>query len=189
MAFTPGPNNIMIMTSGLNHGIRASLPQLAGIALGVPTMFIAVGLGLGVVFEMYPQLHGIVKIIGTLYLIYLAWQISQSSAGNGSESLAKPFTFLQTMLFQWVNPKSWILVTTSIATFTAIGEHVLYQVIIMSLFFVLIGFLSAGTWLCFGYSLKTLLKKTSYRRVFNIAMAVLLLVSILPITLEIFDFS
>ena len=70
MAFTPGPNNIMIMTSGLNHGIRASLPQLAGIALGVPTMFIAVGLGLGVVFEMYPQLHGIVKIIG-LSLIHI----------------------------------------------------------------------------------------------------------------------
>ena len=184
MAFTPGPNNIMIMTSGLNHGVRASLSHLAGIAIGVPTMFVALGLGLGVVFERYPQIHLAIKIIGALYLIYLAWLIARASAVESEQAVTAPLTFFQSMLFQWVNPKSWLIATYTIATFTVVGSDLLSQILLIAIVFLIAAFVSSGTWLLFGMSLQTLLKKHLYRHIFNITMAILLLVSVLPITLK-----
>lgn len=184
MAFTPGPNNIMIMTSGLNHGVRASVPHLAGISIGVPAMFIAVGLGLREIFLRYPQLHIAIKIIGVLYLIYLSWQIARASAVESKQGLAAPLTFLQSMLFQWVNPKSWLISGTTVAAFTVVGTELLSQILLIALVFLFAAFISSGTWLLFGMSLQKLLKKRRYRHVFNITMAVLLLLSVLPITLK-----
>lgn len=189
MAFTPGPNNIMIMTSGLNHGLRASLPHLAGIGFGMPAMFLALGLGFGVVFERFPALHFVIKVVGTLYLIYLAWCIARSSSVKTKQGGAKPFTFLQAILFQWVNPKGWIFVMTTIGTFTVVGQHFLVQMLSIALVFVVVGFLSGGSWLLFGFSLQKLLEKPLYRNVFNITMALFLLISVLPVTLQMLNFS
>jgi len=184
MAFTPGPNNIMIMASGLNHGVRASLPHLVGIGLGVPSMFLALGLGLALVFERYPQVHTVIKVVGALYLIYLAWQIAHTAAVESRKRPVKPFTLVQTVLFQWMNPKSWVVGTTAIATFTTVGEGLLGQVLIIALAFMVMAFLSAGTWLLFGVSLQVWLKKPLYRHIFNVSMAIILVVSVLPVTLQ-----
>ena len=78
MSITPGPNNVMLMASGLNFGVNKSLPHLFGVCLGFPSMFILVGLGLGVVFEQYPIIHDVIKVLGIVYLIYLAWQIAHA---------------------------------------------------------------------------------------------------------------
>ena len=184
MAFTPGPNNIMIMASGLNHGVRASLPHLAGIVIGVPAMFIAIGLGMRELFERYPQLHLTIKIIGVLYIVYLAWRIARASAVESKQGLAAPLTFFQSMLFQWVNPKAWLISGTTIAAFTVVGAELLGQILLIALVFLLTAFLGSSTWLLFGLSLQRLLKKRLYRHIFNVTMAILLLASVLPIAFQ-----
>jgi len=103
---TPGPNNIMIMTSGLNHGIKNSIPHLLGICFGFPIMVVLIGLGFVVVFKMYPLFHEILKILGVIYLSYLAWLIASSSPTSLEGKKSKPFSFTQAALFQWVNPKA-----------------------------------------------------------------------------------
>ncbi len=174
----------MIMTSGLNHGVRASLPHLAGIAIGVPAMFIAIGLGMRELFERYPQLHLTIKIIGVLYIVYLAWRIARASVVESKQGFATPFTFFQSMLFQWLNPKAWLISGTAIAAFTVVGGELLGQILLIALVFLLTAFLGSSTWLLFGLSLQRLLKKRLYRHIFNITMAILLLVSVLPVTFQ-----
>ena len=184
-AFTPGPNNIMIMTSGLNFGVRASLPHLLGICFGVPTMFLAVGFGLGYVFERYAALHEIIQVAGILYLCYLAWLIARAEPASSKDSgRSKPFSFLQAAMFQWVNPKAWIMGTSAIAAYTTVGADVNMQIIMIALVFCVIAFPAAGSWLVFGAGLNRLLANPLHRRIFNISMALLLVASIVPILLE-----
>ena len=112
---TPGPNNAMIMASGLNYGIQRSLPHYLGIILGFPAMVIAVGLGLTSLFEKYAVLHLLLKAAGASYLTFLAWKIASAPVSDLSVTEGKPFTFLQAAAFQWVNPKAWVLVEYSLA--------------------------------------------------------------------------
>ena len=184
MLFTPGPNNVMLMTSGLNFGINKSLPHLFGVCLGFPSMVVMVGLGLGVIFEQYPIIHDVIKVLGVLYLIYLAWQIAHAKPSAVSGKASSPFTFLQAALFQWVNPKAWVMASTSIAVYTSAAEDVLYQILLLATVFVLIGFCSGSTWLFLGKSLKRLLKSDAHRVLFNTVMASLLVASVFPAIYE-----
>ena len=185
-AITPGPNNIMIMASGLNFGLRASLPHLLGISLGVPAMLLMVGIGAGYLFERYPLLHEIIKIAGVLYLLYLAWLIARS-APSSSEQRSAPLTFFQAALFQWVNPKTWIMGTSAIAAYTSVGTDMALQVAIICLVFFLMALPSAGTWLVFGRALQRLLRRPHHRNVFNIVMAILLVASVVPVVDELIE--
>ena len=183
-AFTPGPNNIMIMSSGLNFGIRPSLPHLFGICFGFPSMFIAIGFGLGYVFELYPWLHRAIKIFGITYLIYLSWLIATATTSASITSRSKPFSFFQAALFQWVNPKAWIMGTSALATFTTGGENIYQQVFVLALVFFIFAFPSSGSWLLLGQSLKRIISNPLQQRAFNISMALLLVGSIVPIAYE-----
>ena len=110
MAFTPGPNNVMVLSSGLTYGFRRTLPHIAGIAIGVSFMVAAVGLGLGTIFIAYPVLQTILKYAGIAYLIYLAFGIAMSaSVAPGQEGQRGPMTFWTAALFQWVNVKGWVI--------------------------------------------------------------------------------
>ena len=180
-AFTPGPNNIMIMSSGLNYGVKASLPHLLGICLGFPSMMLAVGLGLGYFFERYPMLHSSVQIIGVLYLIYLAWLIAVSSPYTSNKQQPQPLTFIQAALFQWVNPKAWVMGTSALAAYTVVGAQMASQVVIVVSVFMLMAFPSAGVWLLFGKGLQALLSQPSRIRRFNYVMSALLIMSIVPV--------
>lgn len=180
-AITPGPNNIMIMASGLNFGTVRSLPHLLGICFGFPVMIILIGTGLGVVFELYPILHEIIKVVGIAYLIYLAWRIANADKNARATAPGKPFTFLQSALFQWVNPKGWIMASSAIAAYTTVGNDIFLQVLLIAFIFFLVTFPSAGTWLIFGVGLQRFLEQPKYRRIFNISMALLLIISILPV--------
>jgi len=192
---TPGPNNIMIMTSGLNYGITRTLPHFFGICLGFPTMVIAVGLGLGSLFQSFPVLHSIIRILGISYLLYLAWKIAttkvspamvsstpqnQGAADESSDSLSKPLSFVQAALFQWVNPKAWVMVVSSLAAFTSVGSELFTQALLIALSFFLVSFPCVGTWLLGGAFLRRLFKRPGQLQVFNVTMAILLALSILP---------
>jgi len=116
---TPGPNNIMVMTSGLNFGVKSTIPHLLGVCIGFPIMVILLGLGLGLIFDLYPFIHEFIKIFGVLYLLYLAWKIANSTSQIAGKQQQKPFSFIQAALFQWLNPKAWIMATSAIAAYTS----------------------------------------------------------------------
>jgi len=180
---TPGPNNIMLMTSGVNFGIKRSIPHLMGISLGFPTMILAVGLGLSAIFQAYPFIHIVIKLIGISYLLYLSWLIANSSNKMEGKQVSKPFTFLQAAAFQWVNPKGWIMAVGAIATFTSVQQELNSQVMTIASVFLCVAFPCAIVWLGFGVALKRLLKNERQQRIFNITMALLLVASIIPMML------
>ena len=180
---TPGPNNIMLMTSGVNFGIKRSIPHLMGISLGFPTMILAVGLGLSAIFQAYPFIHIVIKVIGISYLLYLSWLIANSSSKMEGKQVSKPFSFLQAAAFQWVNPKGWIMAVGAIATFTSVQQELNSQVITIASVFLCVAFPCAIVWLGFGVALKRLLKNERQQRIFNISMALLLVASIIPMML------
>lgn len=181
---TPGPNNIMIMTSGLNYGVKSSLPHLLGICFGFPAMVIMVGLGFSVVFENYPLFHEVIKVLGVIYLLYLAWLIGSSSPTSLEGEKSKPFTFTQAALFQWVNPKAWVMATGAVSAYTSISSDIFSQVLMIALAFFIVAFPCVGIWLVFGVGLKRYLKSATHQKMFNLAMALLLVASVLPVMKE-----
>ena len=183
-AITPGPNNAMILASGLNHGIRRSLPHLFGINVGFMVMVIVVGLGLGTMFAAAPMLHDVIKIVGILYLSYLAWLIAATPVNDLERQEAKPLSFWQAGLFQWVNPKAWIMVTGAIAAYTSPAADMALQVLVMAGIFFVMGTPCTTVWLCGGASLKHLLRKPAHQRAFNVSMAILLIASISPVVID-----
>ena len=184
MSFTPGPNNVMLMTSGLNFGVRKSVPHMMGICLGFPSMVFMMGVGLGVIFEQYPVIHEVIKVFGIIYLLYLAWRIANAKSKTLDGKIPQPFTFLQAALFQWVNPKAWVMASTSIAVYTSAKTGIFYQVVAIAVMFFLVGFFSTGTWLLLGHGLKRFLTSESHQMLFNVTMAALLVASVFPAIYE-----
>lgn len=181
---TPGPNNIMMLASGVNFGVRKSLPHYLGICFGFPIMVMLVGCGLGFVFAQYPLIHQVINVIGIGYLLYLAWCIADSAPQALDAKHAKPFSFWQAFAFQWVNPKAWIMATGAVAAYTTAGDSVYAQVLLIAGVFFLVSFPCIGAWLCFGVGLKRFLKDPLHHKVFNITMAFLLLASVVPIVAD-----
>ncbi len=183
---TPGPNNAMIMTSGLNYGIRRSLPHYTGICLGFPAMVIAVGLGMAQLFDQVPILQVILKVAGAGYLSYLAWKIATAPVSQLNKIQGKPFSFVQAAAFQWVNPKAWVLAIGATVTYTVISNSYVLQVLTIALIFLVFGSPCIMLWLLFGTSLKTILKNPSNVRIFNVSMALLLMGSLIPVFMDLY---
>lgn len=151
---TPGPNNIMILASGLNFGILKSLPHYLGVCIGFPIMVILIGLGFGFIFERFPVVHTYIRIIGIAYLIFLSWKIASSAPNSLNAKQARPFSFLQAVLFQWVNPKAWIMATSAVAAFTSGNANILLQVSIIALAFMVVAFPCTGLCSFLAYGLR-----------------------------------
>jgi len=171
----------MIMASGLNFGIRRSIPHALGIAIGFPIMLLALGSGLGTIFDRYPLFHEIIKVSGLLYLVYLAGRIAKAAPIEHAETSTKPLNFFQAALFQWVNPKAWVMGTGAISSFTVSNQSMFDQVAFIALTFLVAAAISVSLWLIVGYQLKLWLKDNRYQRWFNFTMAGLLIMSILPV--------
>jgi threonine/homoserine/homoserine lactone efflux protein len=183
MTITPGPNNVMVTTSGVNFGYKKTLPHILGITFGFPVMIVLIGLGLGSVFKSFPVIHHILKYIGAAYLLYLAWKIATFSSFDNNGDRNKPFTFLQAVLFQWVNPKAWIIAVGAIAAFTSVDNNVFFEVLLIAFVFFIVCFPCVSLWAFLGTNIKRLLTTDYYRKVFNISMACLLVLSLLPVFL------
>lgn len=183
---TPGPNNIMLMTSGMNFGIKKSLPHLVGVCVGFTVMVIGIAFGFSIVFEKFPLLHEAIKVLGVLYLLYLSWLIANANTDKLDTKKSKPFSFLQAALFQWVNPKAWVVVTSAVSAYTTIDQNVNWHIFAMACVFFIAAIITTVTWLFFGNGIKKILQSTKQQRLFNITMAVLLVVSMFPVMKEIY---
>jgi len=180
--FTPGPNNVMLMTSGLNFGFARTLPHAFGVSLGFGFLVAVVGLGLGAVFAAYPAIYAVLKYAGAAYLLYLAWRIATSGPTAGGRR-GRPMTFLEGAAFQWVNPKGWVMAIGAVTAYAAVARFPLNVALIAAIFAVL-GTLSSWTWLLFGTGLKTLVTDPEKVRVFNLVMALALAGSLIPVFFE-----
>jgi threonine/homoserine/homoserine lactone efflux protein len=184
MFFTPGPNNIMLLSSGLTYGFRRTLPHIAGIAVGFAFMVGVVGLGLGTIFIAYPVLQAILKYAGAAYLVYLAAIIAMAGPATPEQDNARgPMTFLGAAMFQWVNAKGWVMVIGTITAYAAIAGfpwNILMQVAIS----LLMGTASCIAWALFGSALRPWLTSALAIRAFNIVMAILLLASLYPVFMD-----
>lgn len=181
---TPGPNNMMLLASGVNFGVRRSVPHMLGISLGFMVLVICVGLGLGQLFAQFPALYSVLRYAGAAYLIYLAWKIAGSGAPSAGESRGKPFTFLQAAAFQWVNPKAWVMAIGAITTYTP-QQGFLFNVLVIAGLFALVNCPSVGLWTVAGSLLRRWLEHPLRLRLFNIGMALLLVASLYPILIDV----
>ncbi|WP_421853976.1 LysE family translocator [Oricola sp.] len=180
MAGSPGPNNMMMLTSGVRVGTRRSLPLAFGVACGMAILLTAVGLGLGAMFQIVPALKLVMRALSAAFLIWLAWKIATAGPLRPPEDGAPILGFRTGLLFQWINPKSWAVTTSAVATYLPEGG---------GLPFVVAGAAILGTvalctttiWIIFGGYLSRFLHDPRRATIFNIAMAVLLLASTLPI--------
>lgn len=180
---TPGPNNIMMLASGINFGIRRSIPHWLGICSGVPVMIMAFGLGLEQVFSLWPPAFMWLKILGGSYLLFLAYKIATTQPQTNNtplESHSKPMTFWQAVLFQWVNPKAWVMCLSAIPAFTSATQPMLPQLMLIAATFCCIGLAGVGCWLFAGSNIQRWLKNPTQLRAFNWSMSLLLLMSIIP---------
>jgi threonine/homoserine/homoserine lactone efflux protein len=183
MFFTPGPNNIMLLSSGLTYGFRRTVPHVAGVTVGFAFMIGAVGLGLGTVFIAWPMLQIILKYAGIAYLIYLAAAIAMSGPISAQDNRRGPMTFWGAAMFQWVNVKGWVMVIGTITAYAAIASFP-WNIVIQVALSLLLGALACSAWALFGSALRPLLTSPGMVRAFNIVMAVLLLASLYPVLSE-----
>jgi threonine/homoserine/homoserine lactone efflux protein len=177
---TPGPNNLMLMTSGANFGFRRSIPHMLGVGLGFPLMIVPVGLGVMQVFDLWPMSYTILKVLSVLYMLYLAWRIANAAPPDGAPKTgSKPLSFLQAAAFQWVNPKAWSMALGAI-TLYATGRDIA-AVLWVAGTYVAMGSISTTTWTVIGQQLRRLLNRPTRLRIFNWAMAALLVASLIPV--------
>lgn len=190
MSFTPGPNNFMVAASGANFGWRRTMPLYFGIIAGFVSLLLAVGFGLGAVFERYPILHEILRYAGAAYLVWLGIKIAtgwggKSQPADGAEKspandrgTGKPFGFLQGAAFQWINPKAWVLAVGAMAAFTLADRPMAPQVLMIVAVLGALAFPSLGLWLGSGVLVARYLKTERAMRIFNIALGCLCIASV-----------
>ena len=179
-SITPGPNNFMLLASGVNFGFQRTVPHILGISIGFAFLFVAVGFGLGALLTAFPALHTALKIAGGAYLLYLAWRIAMSrSLGKNGGATARPMRLHEAAAFQWVNPKAWVLAVTSMAVY-ADPQQPFLSVAVVVLVFTLVGLPSVSTWAGFGVALRGFLADPVRLKWFNIVMGLLLAATLWP---------
>ena len=182
MAFTPGPNNIMLAASGVNFGFERTIPHMIGVTVGFAGLVISCAAGLGLAFAAFPALHVALKIVGALYLLWLAYKVATARPADDDPTSTQPLSFWQALLFQWVNPKAWVASLSGISLFVRPShEYVDFAVVLGVFTACTVG--SVVTWAAFGVALRGLLSKPLYARIFNGTMGVLLVASIVPMVL------
>ncbi|NDJ80330.1 LysE family translocator [Vibrio campbellii] len=175
--FTPGPNNIMLMTSGANVGFKRTIPHMLGITLGFGAMLILVGIGLMSLFHAYPLTHDILKGLSFTYLLYLTYKIATSSKTEVKDGF-RPMSFLGAVAFQWVNPKGWSMALTAITVYSSGGSWL--ELALIAGIFCLANLPSVTFWTAAGIQLQRWLTTSKRIKGFNYGMAALLLLSTIP---------
>jgi len=181
-SITPGPNNIMLMSSGTNFGIKKSLPHMLGVSIGFALMVALVGVGLMQLFAIYPIIQKILKIVSITYLIYLSYKIAVAApVSPETAGQSKPFTFIQAALFQWVNPKAWTMALSAITLYAP--SNTFQEVIKVALAFGVVNLPSVSTWVVLGKQIRRFLSSHKKLRIFNYFMASLLLTTVFYLVL------
>ncbi|MDA0722465.1 MAG: LysE family translocator [Proteobacteria bacterium] len=177
---TPGPNNVMLMASGANYGLRRTVPHMLGISVGHAFMVFMVGVVLLGVFLAYPALNIVLKVVSAAYMLWLAWKIANAVPPEMKQVTGKPFTFLQAAAFQWVNPKAWFMATTAISAYAPQDRGLVLGSLMVAGIFATTNLPAVTIWAWIGVQLRRWLGTARRLRVFNISMALLLVASLWP---------
>ncbi len=181
-SITPGPNNLMLMTSGANFGVRRTVPHMLGVGLGFVFMAVLVGAGLSQVFVAVPQLYTALKVLSVVYLLYLAWKIATAPPPGEAAQAGRPMTFLAAAAFQWVNPKAWAMALTAVSVYAP--SQTLAGIVAVAVVFGIVNLPSVSAWAMLGQEMRRVLTNPGRMRAFNILMAVLLVLSLYPVLLH-----
>jgi threonine/homoserine/homoserine lactone efflux protein len=182
MAFTPGPNNVMLTASGVNFGMARTTPHMIGVVIGYAVLLCAAGAGVGSLIVAFPAIQTVLKIVGAAYMLWLAWKVANAGKASEDGGEGKPLTFLQAAAFQWVNPKGLIIAFGAVALYVH-PETAVRDFAIMLIVFTVATLGSTITWAGFGVALRKLLRNERHARIFNVVMALLLVASIVPMVL------
>jgi len=178
-SITPGPNNLMLMNSGANFGFKQTIPHMLGVGLGFTFMVLLVGLGVIQLFDRFPMSYDILKVLSIVYLVYLAFKIATSTGNLEQKSSGStPFTFVQAALFQWVNPKAWTMALTSISIYAPSKSFT--AVLVVAIVFGIVNLPCISSWIMLGQKIQVILTDQKRLRIFNITMALLLILSLYP---------
>lgn len=182
-SITPGPNNLMLMTSGINFGLSRTVPHMLGVSLGFTLMIALIGLGIMQVIEAVPGSYLVITIVSGLYLLYMAWKIATTNTtpveNQAANDASKPFTFIQAALFQWVNPKAWTMALTAISAYAPKSQGWVGVAVVAGVFGI-INLPSTGAWALMGVKMRWFLSNPVRLKTFNIVAALLLVASLYP---------
>ena len=174
---TPGPNNIMLLASGAQFGFRRTLPHMLGIVLGVASLLLSTLLGLGALFTLYPPLYSVLKWLGCAYILWLAWKIGSAPVGSldnktsgRKKSASAPMRWWQALLFQYVNPKAWMMAIGCVSTFAIAGDLYVLSGFWIIVLFAAVGFPAISMWAWAGIKIRQWLTDEKRQRGFNLVM-------------------
>ena len=183
MYVTPGPNNAMVLTSGIKFGFSKTIPHMSGITIGHVLQVIVVCLGLGKIFEMFPEIQNILKIICATYLLYLGYKII-GSFSKIKEDGSRPLNFYEAALFQIVNPKAWTISTMVASGFLPKNENLFISILFISITALIICPISISVWAVFGSGIRNLVKNNKKKAIVEYFLAILLLITAILIVIE-----
>jgi threonine/homoserine/homoserine lactone efflux protein len=176
-SITPGPNNLMLLASGVNFGFRRTLPHLWGVSIGFGVMLMGVGWGLAALFERLPVAYTVLRVLGTVYLLWLAWGLARAGRPEAVEA-ERPMGFWAAAAFQWVNPKAWFMGVTAFSAYARARDGA--AILAVALLFAAVNLPCIGSWAWLGSRLRHWLARPPRQRVFNLLMAALLVLSLWP---------
>ena len=183
MYVTPGPNNAMVLASGLKFGFVKTIPHMSGITIGHVLQLILVCLGLGKIFQIFPQLQNILKILCSLYLLYLGYKIV-GSFSKIKEDNSRPLKFHEAALFQIVNPKAWTISSMAASSFLPKDDSLFFSILLISIVALIICPLSISPWAAFGSSIRNLVKNNKLKALIEYFLAFLLLITAILIVIQ-----
>jgi threonine/homoserine/homoserine lactone efflux protein len=183
MYVTPGPNNAMVLTSGVKFGFSKTIPHMSGITIGHVLQVIVVCLGLGKLFEMFPEIQNILKIICAAYLLYLGYKII-GSFSKIKEDRSRPLNFYEAALFQIVNPKAWTISTMVASGFLPKDENLFISILFISITALIICPISISVWAAFGSGIRNLVKNNKKKAIVEYFLAILLFITAILIVIE-----
>ncbi len=182
-SITPGPNNIMLTSSGIRFGFARSIPHMLGVTFGFGVMLVLCAAGIGSLILAVPAIHVVLKVIGSGYLLYLAWQLRSMAFKQDERIEAKPMSFLGASLFQFVNPKAWVMAITGASAFLPLVQPVWFAIALFCLVFCAINLPCVGVWAGSGAALRRYLAQQKWQRLFCAVMVLLTIYSAIAIWL------
>ncbi len=182
MYVTPGPNNAMVLTSGIKFGFIKTIPHMSGITIGHVTQLILVCLGLGKIFQVFPQLQNILKILCALYLIYLGYKII-GSFSKIKEDNSRPLKFYEAAFFQILNPKAWTISSMAASSFLSTNESLILSIFYIGIVALIICPISISPWAAFGSGIKNLVNNNKIKVIIEFFLGFLLLITAILIVI------
>ncbi len=180
-SITPGPNNIMLTSSGILHGFARSIPHMLGITIGFGVLLALCAAGVGQLVMAVPALHLLLKVAGSAYLIYLAWQLRKMAFTQSEAGATRPMSFFSAALFQFANPKAWVMAITGASAFLPVVQPLWLAIAVFCLVFCAVNLPCISLWAGTGAALRRYLAQAKWQRLFCVVMVLLTLYSALSV--------